>query len=92
MEVSLPLSLEIQVVATDISVYYSEGAAEALGMAGGRTKDASCSELRDFHTRGTFWNYMLGVPGLLGSKLVTTNFCTPLFTFPIRKMNTGKTP
>ena len=52
--VSLPFSLEI--VATDISLYDNEGAVEKLGMAGGKTKDARCSEPRDPHTRGTCGN------------------------------------
>ena len=58
----------------------SEDPVEGLGGGGWRTKDASCSELRDLQTRGTCWKYVLEVPGRVGSKLVIASFPTPLFT------------
>jgi len=61
--VAVSLSFSLEIVATDISLYDNEGAVEKLGVAGGRTKGASCSELQDLQIRGTCWNYVLGVPG-----------------------------
>ena len=84
MKVSLPLPVEI--VATEISLYDNEGAAETLGVAGGRVKGANRSELRDLQIRRTCWKSVLGVAGRMGSNLVTINFSTPLSTFLIRKV------
>ena len=64
---SLPLSLEI--VATDISLCDNEGAVRKFGVMDGTTGNASCSELRDLRSRGAFWDYMLGVPGPVGTEL-----------------------
>ena len=76
VEVSLPLSPKI--VATDTSLYDNEGAVEMLGVAGGRTKDESCSKLRDPQIRGTCWNSVLGVPGRVGGRLMTASFAASL--------------
>ena len=69
----LPLSLEI--VAADISLDDNEGAISEAGEEGGKTKNASCSELGEENARcselrrlqlpGVRWSYMcLSLPGL----------------------------
>ena len=53
---SLPLSLEI--VAANISLDNNKGAILEVGEEGGKTKNASFSELRRLQLPGVQWSYM----------------------------------